>query len=115
MKEALDRSLELVLIADQLPENLPDQVEFMNLNQIDEIVQWADYLLFDMPISKDLNVVDKLLNLNLTKHSNGIVLFSGSFPCGGLADCGLCSVALSGKTHLACKAGPTLKIANILS
>jgi hypothetical protein len=115
LKEALDQSLEVVLLANQLPVNLPDQVEFLNLNQINKIVKWADYLIFDMPIINDLNVVDQLLNLNLTKHSNGIVLFSGSFPCGGLADCGICSVAHSGKTHLACKAGPALKIGNILS
>ena len=115
LKEALAKSISLALVADEMPAILADQVEFRNVAQADEIIQWADYLLIDMPISNDNDPKELLITLNISKRTKGMILFFGAYPCGGLADCGLCSFSVSGKNFLACKGGPAFKIADILS
>lgn len=113
--EALSRSIAVVLLCENIPASLPDQVEIRGFSQVQEIVAWSDYLVVDIPYSGEKDTQEMLASLDISKHTNGMVIISGTYPCGALADCGLCSVQTRHKVALACKDGPAFDIAELLS
>lgn len=115
LKNALNNSISVALLADQMPANLPDVVEYRNQAQAQKIIEWADYLIIDRPLSQEKELTEQLMALNLSKRTKGMMLFSGAYPCGGLADCGLCTVNVPGKSLLACKGGPAFNIPDLFS
>lgn len=113
--EALSQSIAVVLLCQNIPASLPDQVEVRDFSQVQEIIAWSDFLVIDIPHSDEKDPQEMLASLDISKRTNGMVLMSGAYPCGALADCGLCSVRAKRKIVLACKDGPAFDIAELLS
>lgn len=104
---ALERDAAVVLLCNSNPETLPDEVEIQPLALLSEILAWADYVAFAVE-RENLNGLRERLGKGIARAAGcqGQVLVHTPVPCGGLADCGVCAVALESDWLLACKDGP---------
>ncbi|RPJ25477.1 MAG: hypothetical protein EHM33_14405, partial [Chloroflexi bacterium] len=104
---ALKQGAAVVLVCNSAPEALPDDVEVQPISALQEIVEWADYLAFDVG-RENLNQLRELLGkLNQVAAGKAAqALVRTPVPCGGVADCGVCAVNLTSNWRLACKDGP---------
>jgi dihydroorotate dehydrogenase electron transfer subunit len=107
VQPALRQEAAVVLVCDLAPESLPDDVEVQPLSALQEIVEWADYLAFDVRRENLNQLRERLGRLNqLAAGKAAQVLIYTPVPCGGIADCGICAVNLKSDWKLACKDGP---------
>lgn len=104
---ALKQEAAVVLACSFNPEDLPNEVEVQPLSSVRDILAWADYVAFDVA-RENLHQLGELLSTDdqLPNASGAQVLIHTSLPCGGVADCGVCSVSLKSGWKLACKEGP---------
>lgn len=107
VRPALKQDAAVVLVSNTAPENLPDEVEVQPLSNVDDILEWADYLAFDAAREKLQQLREWLRNRSpLAAGGETQVLIRTPVPCGGIADCGVCAVTLRSDWKLACKHGP---------
>jgi len=107
IRSALQQAASVVLICGITPENLPDEVEVQPLSVLQEIVTWADYLAFDVRRENLSQLRERLGKSNqLAAGKAAQVLIHTPIPCGGVAECGVCTVNLNSTWKLACKDGP---------
>jgi dihydroorotate dehydrogenase electron transfer subunit len=96
-----------VLVCSSAPDNLPDDVEVQPLSALRDVLEWADYLAFDIARENLNSLREQLGNLaHLAAVNAAQVLIRTPVPCGGIADCGVCAVTLKSEWKLACKDGP---------
>lgn len=107
IRPALKQDAAVVLVCNSTPESLPDDVEVQPISAWQEIVEWADYLAFDVA-RENLNQFRERLRKvkRLSAGRQAQVLVRTPVPCGGVADCGVCAVSLKTDWRLACKDGP---------
>ncbi|SRR6266498_45650 len=138
IRRALKQDAAVVLICGSNPDNLPDDVEVQPISSLHEIVEWADYLAFDVA-RENLNQLRERLGkrhqfaaekdrvATLAPHASAgesskgeprrnevQVLIHTPIPCGGIAECGVCAVTLKSGWKLACKDGPVFNWSDIL-
>ena len=107
IQPALRQEAAVVLVCRSTPDSLPDDVEVQPLSALQEIVEWADYLAFDVRREKLHQLRERLGKLNqLAAGKAAQALIHTPVPCGGVADCGVCAVNLKSDWKLACKEGP---------
>jgi dihydroorotate dehydrogenase B-like protein len=107
IQPALRQESAVVLVCNSGVENLPDEVEAHPLSAIDEIVEWADYLAFDVARENLNQLKERLGKLNqIAAGKDSQVLVRTPVPCGGVAECGICAVTLKSTWRLVCKDGP---------
>jgi hypothetical protein len=103
----LKQAAAVVLVCDSNVDHLPDEVEVQPMPALDEVIEWADYLAFDLD-RENLNLLrermGKLTQAVARKKTQ--VLIHTPVPCGGVAECGVCAVTLKSAWKLACKDGP---------
>lgn len=104
---ALKQGAAVVLVSRSNPDHLPDDVEVQPMSALNDVLEWGDYLAFDVA-RENLNQmregVGKTSRLAAGKETQ--VLIHTPVPCGGIADCGVCAVTLRLGWKLACKDGP---------
>ena len=107
IQPALKQDAAVVFIGHSAADNLPDDVEVQPLSALPEILEWADYVAFDVR-RENLNMLrEQLVKWNLPSAGKGAqFLIRTPVPCGGLAECGACAVTLRSEWKLACKNGP---------
>lgn len=115
LNEKLPRELAIVLISEKVPLGLPEEIEIRSAKHFKEIVEWSDFLLLDIQMANFESSIEELARLEIALHARGKLLISGSYPCGALADCGLCSLEGMGREMLACKHGPLIPLSDLLS
>jgi NAD(P)H-flavin reductase len=107
IRPALRQEAAVVLVSDFSSEDLPDAVEVQPLSLLGDILEWADYAAFDLRRENIQQLQERLGNrTQLLPHMGTQVLVRTPVPCGGMADCGVCAVALKSDWKLACKDGP---------
>jgi NAD(P)H-flavin reductase len=105
--QALKQDAGVVLVVNSMADNLPDAVEVQPLSALDEILEWADYVAFDVAREKLPQLRQQLGNWNSLAVGLGTqILIRTPVPCGGIAECGVCAVTLQSNWKLACKDGP---------
>ena len=97
----------VVLVCSSSVDHLPDDVEVQPMSALQDIVDWADYLAFDV-VRENWNFLrERLGKLNqVLAGKESQVLIRTPVPCGGVAECGVCAVTLKSTWKLACKDGP---------
>jgi len=108
---ALAQGAAVALVCDSLPEDLPADVEIHSLAALGEVTSWADYLALAAPRASLPGLRARLGNggpLRVPRAAQ--VLIVAPMPCGGLADCGVCSVDGRGGVKLICKDGPVFDL-----
>ena len=107
IRPALRQNAAVVLVSNSSTEDLPDDVEVQPLALFGEILQWTDYAAFDVRRENVPHLQDRLGNrTRFSPAMSAQVLVRTPVPCGGIADCGVCAVALQSNWKLACKDGP---------
>ena len=107
IQPALKQDAAVVLVYNSSVENLPDEVEVHPLSALNDIVEWADYLAFDVARENLNQLREHLGKLNqVAAGKDAQVLVRTAIPCGGVAECGICAVTLKASWKLACKDGP---------
>jgi NAD(P)H-flavin reductase len=108
---ALAQDASVSLFAHSLPASLPEEIEILHLEELQNALQWADYLALDLTLEQ----LPGLLNLLHLESFQKIpcpaqALFYSPMPCGGTADCGICALHTRRGTKLACKDGPVFNL-----
>ncbi len=82
-------------------------VELQSLDALPRAVGWADFIALDIPLDK-LDELAAYLGLkeSLPRSLPGQALVLAPMPCGGLAQCGVCSLMTRNGSKLACEDGP---------
>jgi dihydroorotate dehydrogenase electron transfer subunit len=115
VRPALKQEAGVVMVGGGSPADLPDDVEVHPMSALSDIVDWADYLAFDVAREKLDPLKERLSNLNrVTARKEAQVLVYTPIPCGGIAECGVCVVALKSSWKMACKDGPVFDWREIL-
>ncbi len=104
---ALKQDAAVVFVCNASVDHLPDEVEVQPLSALNDIVEWADYLAFDVSRENINSLREHLGKLKqVVAMREAQVLIHTPVPCGGVAECGVCAVTLKSAWRLACKDGP---------
>ena len=107
IRQALNQEAAIVLVSSSSPDNLPDDVEVQPLSALIDILEWADFVAFDITRENLYQLREQQRNQNpLTAGIDAQVLVRTPVPCGEIAECGVCAVTLTSEWKLACKDGP---------
>jgi hypothetical protein len=113
--QALTRSeTSVALFTDASLPWLPAALEVQSLQNIPDVLAWADFLAIDIPLTS-LADLRRILGRGAGERlpCPGELLIETPMPCSGLADCGACAVAGRRGWKLACKDGPVFDINEI--
>ncbi len=101
----------LSLVCDDPPDGLPADVEIRPLAAFAEVSDWADYLALAVPRESLPGWRERVRSgdqLEVPREAQALIVTP--MPCGGLADCGVCSVDVKRGMELACKDGPVFDL-----
>lgn len=114
IRPALGQNALVVLVCDSTADDLPDEVEVQPLSALGEVSQWADYIAMDVE-RDNLKRLQESLQVGNTPSAfaNVQILIRTPMPCGGLAECGVCSVTTRSEWKMACKDGPVFDLREI--
>lgn len=103
----LARGAAVAVYADELPLELPPEIEILPAELLPEAPQWADFLALETA-HRDLPYARAWLGLAPHQRPGcpTQVLVITSLPCTGLADCGICAVRTRNGWSRACQDGP---------
>jgi NAD(P)H-flavin reductase len=114
MRIALNQGAAVALVSQSGEFRLPDEVEVQPLSALGEIVQWADYVAFDVARENLLELKQMMEEQNqMLVKSEAQVLIRTQMPCGGVAECAVCVVTLKSGWKMPCKDGPVFNWADI--
>jgi hypothetical protein len=107
IRPALKQDAAVVLISNAALGDLPDDVEVQPLSGLNDILEWADYVAFDVARENLQELRERLgKRKQLAAGLNAQALIRTAIPCGGIAECGVCAVVVKSDWMLACKEGP---------
>ncbi len=102
------------LVASDIPDDLPLQVEAQPLRALHDICGWADYMAFDVPREALAELKEFFRTERTVMKAEAQVLVRAPMPCGALAACGVCSVDAGGTSLLACEDGPVFDFRQLM-
>lgn len=112
--EAVRQAAAVALVCANPRLDLPLHVEVHPPAALVDICQWSDYAAF----SVERNSVDTLIR-SVSKVQGLVVageaqaLIRMPMPCGGLAECGVCTVRTKNGPQLACVEGPVFELSDL--
>jgi hypothetical protein len=111
VQAALERQASVALFVDGFVPQLPTAVEVAPLSGLVEALKWADFIAVDLSRHK-LPHLSELLGRE-PLPCPGQALVSAEMPCGGIAECGACSLKTRQGWKLACKDGPVFDLSDL--
>jgi len=105
LPQALGQGAEVTLACEAAPRGLPPEVEIQPLAALEELCEWADFILAE--VERELL---QELKQRLGRGTQGQVLVRAPMPCGALAECGVCTVPAGNRWKLVCKDGPVFDL-----
>jgi NAD(P)H-flavin reductase len=107
IRQTLQQDAAVVLVGNSVSDSLPDDVEVQPLSALSDILEWADYVAFDVARENLNQLREQLGKWNPPAAGVGAqILIRTPVPCGGIGECGVCAVTLRSDWKLACKDGP---------
>ena len=114
IQPALKQDAAVVLVSSSAPDTLPDDVEVQPLSALTDILDWADYVAFDLSRENMPPWKDRLRKQNHRMAGmSAQALLRTPVPCGGIAECGVCAITLKADWRLACKDGPVFDVRDL--
>ncbi len=111
-----ESAAEVAVFCDEPLGELPSHIEVQPLAALPAALAWADFIALDLPpaLAEDL---PGLLGFKerVPKTLSGQALITPPMPCGGLAQCGVCSFATARRAQLACANGPVFDLTQLLA
>lgn len=105
---ALRQGADVVMCCQRQPKGLPLAVEVRGLDSLPEALRWADYVAVDVPI-EGIEILSGHLS-RIPRVVLGQALVFTPMPCGGLAQCGVCTLAKRSGGWLLCEDGPVMEL-----
>jgi dihydroorotate dehydrogenase electron transfer subunit len=112
LEPALAQKAAVVLLTDNPPNGLPSVVEISPLTALAEIAKWSDYLAIDIPRSILLEEPKTFQLLSYGGYAQ--IFIETPVPCGGIGECGVCTIPSRKGYKLACKDGPVFDLKTIV-
>jgi hypothetical protein len=109
--EAVGQAAAVALVCADTPLDLPLHVEVHPPAAMMDICMWSDYAAFHVErdsVETMLRTVSR--RQSLAMGGNAQALVRTAMPCGGLADCGVCTVRTKKGARLACVEGPVFEL-----
>ena len=107
LQTALEQGAAVVQVSELDLPDLPPEVEIQPVSSLPEVAMWADYLAIDLEREALPGLREKL---GFSEQAGGKVeaqvLIVTPMPCGGVAECGVCTVTVRHDWKMACKDGP---------
>lgn len=100
---ALQQGAGVVLVTDQAPHNLPEDVEVLPLRALGDACPWADGIAVDVA-RENLAHLAEIIPRACQAQTQ--VLVRAPMPCGGVADCGICATSSRRDWQMICRDGP---------
>jgi dihydroorotate dehydrogenase electron transfer subunit len=115
LSSALKQNAEVVVICNSAAEDLPEIVEIQPLKALPDALQWAEYAAMDVS-RENLNLLRERLaeKVQVTAKIEAQVLIRSPMPCGALAECGVCALAIHHDWKMICKDGPVFELRDLL-
>lgn len=111
----LKQDAEIVLLSDRHAADLPEAIEVQPLLALQDALGWADYAAFDASRENLNQLRERLAGLGqITTKVEAQVLLRAPMPCGGIAECGVCALALHRDWKMICKDGPVFDLKDLL-
>jgi dihydroorotate dehydrogenase electron transfer subunit len=106
---------EVALFCDEPVAELPLRVEQQGLDALPGVLAWADYLVIDNSLD-ELDELPRLLGLRqpLPRNLEAQALVRAAMPCGGLAECGVCTLPTNRGNRLVCEDGPVFDLSELV-
>jgi hypothetical protein len=110
----LATGLNTTLFTDTHDLSLAAAVEIQPLQELSELLNWADFSALDIPL-ETLPSMRRILGLGSHQRwpHAAQALVTTPMPCGGMSDCAVCAVPARKGTRLACKEGPVFHLKGI--
>jgi NAD(P)H-flavin reductase len=113
IQAALERQAAVALFVDGFVPQLPTSVEVAPLSGLSDAITWADFIAVDLARQELPNLVEILGREPLPCPGQALVV--SEMPCGGIAECGVCSLKTRRGWKLACKDGPVFDLGDLLT
>lgn len=98
----------------QVTKDIPPLVELASLDRLTELLDWADFVGLDVPLERIQYFGELIPDKGPRMIKGNIqVLVHTSMPCGGIAECGICSVRTKRGYKLACQDGPVFDLSDL--
>ncbi|MFH1185305.1 MAG: hypothetical protein V1755_09750 [Chloroflexota bacterium] len=112
---AIRQDAAVALVCGNAPAELPLQVEVHPPQALQEVCGWSDYAAFDLG-SESVGALARALSEGGHPISGGPAeaLVRIPMPCGGLAECGVCTVRTATGPKLACVDGPVFDLSLLI-
>ena len=110
----VERAGSTALFTDLPVPDLPTRVEVQPLAGLPEALGWADFLAIDIPLERFDRLSEILGRANGGPVPPGQALVRTEMPCGGLAECGVCTLKIGRKSMLLCVDGPVCDLRKIM-
>jgi hypothetical protein len=111
---ALHQNAAVTLVCDDPPDQLPLQLEVQPERALAEVCAWCDYAAYDVERDALKDLMRRLDGIGDTALADSEVLIRTAMPCGGLAECGVCTIRTRDGFRLACVDGPVLNLRLLL-
>ncbi len=112
---SLRQNAEVVLVCDSEAEDLPEIVEVQPLRAMLGALQWADYAAMDVGRENLFQMLEMLgKEKQATAEFEAQVLVRAPMPCGALAECGVCALALQHEWKIICRDGPVFELRELV-
>ncbi len=112
MRTALKNGQTVTFFLDSTPSGLPQSVEVLPLDALAENLGWADYLAIDLSADQIAGLANQFHAVKRLPYKIE-ALVRTPLPCGGGADCGMCSVRTKNGIRHACVDGPIFNWAEL--
>ena len=114
LEPAFAQGASVALTCDAPPDDLPAQVEIQPWRALKDLCHWADYLALGVTRESLPGLVaDSGLGNPLRAVNEMQIFVAAPMPCGGVGQCGVCSVVSSRGFKLACEDGPVFDLAEL--
>ncbi len=115
VKSALKQGAAVTIYSARVPVDLPAAVEVLPLALLPEALEWADFIGMEMDVSQ-VGQWRSLFNLPLHAGLPCEVqaLVATAMPCGGGAECGVCSIETRAGWKLICRDGPVFRLPDLV-
>lgn len=115
IRPALVQNASVVLVSNSVGDGLPDEVEVQPLSAMHEIAHWAEYAAVDVRRESLPELRQMLLDRHpLAAVKDAQILVHTPMPCGGIAECGVCAIAVRSTWKLVCKDGPVFDLRELI-
>jgi dihydroorotate dehydrogenase electron transfer subunit len=110
IQPALKQGASVVMVNSSYHEHLPDAVEIQPISVLEEILSWADWVAVEAA-REELPILRDMLGRQKQTHvlHDAEILVRTPVPCGGIAECGVCTLVLRTGWKMACREGPVFR------